>query len=420
MDIQKLPNETLKKWDRKIILGDIVKVIRQFQPDIILTRFSKTQGGHGHHLASAILAEEAFYAAADPNQFPEQLTELKTWQAKRLLWNTFLPTSKAIKIDVGEYNPIIGKSFTELAAESRSMHKTQGFGVSPGRGSQIENFDYFAGDTAKTDIFENINLTWTRIPGGKKIQSLIITAMNNYNPENPGLIVPDLIKIYNQLNSLNEKYWTTIKKEEVKKLIKMCCGLWLESITWEQGVSPGDEIDVRSMIVNRSNIPITVKKVITNFSQSDTIINKPIEENKPFSIKETILIPSDADYTQPYWLKEQNNGNMFSISDPKLIGLAENQSALTTKFYLIISGTEFQFNMPVRYRHTDAVEGEQFKPFIIRPELSIKIDQPTYVFVNGNTHNITVHLETKKKNLTGNLSALITGRLANRTKDNSI
>ena len=85
----KSAGETLKKWDRNIIMGDMVKVIRQFKPDIILTRFSTTQGGHGHHLASAILAVEAFTAAADPRQFPEQLNELDTWQVKRIMdWSS--------------------------------------------------------------------------------------------------------------------------------------------------------------------------------------------------------------------------------------------------------------------------------------------------------------------------------------------
>jgi LmbE family N-acetylglucosaminyl deacetylase len=145
----KTSDETLELWDKELVLGDVVKVIRKFRPDIILTRFSKTQGGHGHHLASAILAEEAFFAAADPTRFPEQLDELEPWQPKRILWNTWSPSSKAVAIDIGEYNPILGKSYSEISARSRSMHKTQGFGVSPGRGTQLNHFDLMAGDSLK-------------------------------------------------------------------------------------------------------------------------------------------------------------------------------------------------------------------------------------------------------------------------------
>src|SRR6476619_6498407 len=142
----KSPQETFTKWDREKILSDVVWVIRKFQPDVIITRFPTTgEGGHGHHTASAILANEAFTAAADANRFPEQLKYVKTWQAKRILWNCFnfnnaTPPEGSLKLDVGGYNPVLGKSYGEIAAESRSQHKTQGFGSSGNRGEQFEYF----------------------------------------------------------------------------------------------------------------------------------------------------------------------------------------------------------------------------------------------------------------------------------------
>jgi len=69
----KSTNEALKIWDKEKILSDVVWVIRKFQPDVIITRFPPdNRAGHGHHSASAVLAQEAFTAAADPNRFPEQ------------------------------------------------------------------------------------------------------------------------------------------------------------------------------------------------------------------------------------------------------------------------------------------------------------------------------------------------------------
>ncbi|HEY0057909.1 MAG TPA: PIG-L family deacetylase, partial [Flavisolibacter sp.] len=86
----KTPSETFTKWDREKILADVVWVIRKSQPDVIITRFPTTgEGGHGHHTASAILAGEAFEAAADPKRFPEQLKWVQPWGARRILWNTF-------------------------------------------------------------------------------------------------------------------------------------------------------------------------------------------------------------------------------------------------------------------------------------------------------------------------------------------
>jgi LmbE family N-acetylglucosaminyl deacetylase len=130
----KTPDETLEKWGREAVLGDVVRVIRTFQPDVIVMRFPTTgEGRHGHHTASALLAVEAFDAAADPARFPEQLKTLVPWRAKRLLWNYFNwaappsaeTASEFLTVDLGAYNPLLGRSYTELAGESRSMHKAR-------------------------------------------------------------------------------------------------------------------------------------------------------------------------------------------------------------------------------------------------------------------------------------------------------
>src|SRR4051812_36254917 len=128
----KSADETLRIWDRDKILADIVWVIRRFQPDVIVTRFSPEDNlTHGHHTASAILAREAFHAAADASRFPEQLAFAKPWQATRIVWNTsafffqnrnqpFDPTG-LMNLEAGGFNPLIGKAFTEIAAASLSM-----------------------------------------------------------------------------------------------------------------------------------------------------------------------------------------------------------------------------------------------------------------------------------------------------------
>ncbi len=143
----KSPEETFTKWDKEKILSDVVWVIRKFQPDVIITRFPTTgEGGHGHHTASAILANEAFTAAADPNRFPEQLKYVKPWQAKRILWNTFnfgninTTNSDQFQFDVGGYNPLLGKSYGEIAAKAEAKHKTQGFGSASIEAEAIEYF----------------------------------------------------------------------------------------------------------------------------------------------------------------------------------------------------------------------------------------------------------------------------------------
>src|SRR5687767_13362541 len=160
----KSPDETFRLWDKQKILSDVVWVIRKFQPDVIITRFPATgEGGHGQHTASAVLAEEAFELAGDPSKFTEHFTYgVKAWKAKRLLWNTFnfgttnTQSEDQFKIDAGGFNAVLGKSYGEIAAESRSQHKSQGFGVPRSRGGQLEYFKNIKGDEPLNDLMDGI------------------------------------------------------------------------------------------------------------------------------------------------------------------------------------------------------------------------------------------------------------------------
>src|ERR1044072_4854940 len=160
----KNPQETFTIWDKDKILGDAVWVIRNFQPDVIICRFpADSRAGHGHHTASAMVAAEAFEAAADPKRYPEQLKYVKPWQAKRLLWNTYsfgninTTAPDQYKIDVGAYNVLLGRGYGEIAAESRSQHKSQGFGVAATRGSALEYFTTIKGETPVNSLLDGVN-----------------------------------------------------------------------------------------------------------------------------------------------------------------------------------------------------------------------------------------------------------------------
>jgi len=231
-------DETLEIWDKEKILSDVVWVIRKFRPDVIITRFTPTVGGHGHHLSSAILAQAAFSAAADPNRFAEQLQYVKTWQAKRIVWNgwsRYLDSQKIdvlrlVNVDLGAYNPLLGNAYTEIYAKSRSMHKSQGFGAGASRGTHLEYFLPTAGDSAKTDLFDGIDLTWSRIPGGKEIGEVLQKAYQNFNPEKPSASLPALLGAYQLMNQESNNYWFEVKKKDLKKIIQVCTGIWIEAM----------------------------------------------------------------------------------------------------------------------------------------------------------------------------------------------
>jgi len=207
----KTADETFRKWNHEKVLSDVVWVVRKFQPDVIIARFPEdNRAGHGHHTASGILAREAFEAAADPTRFPEQLKlGVKPWQAKRMLWNTFnfggnnTIDSTQFSLDAGGYNPLTGLSYGEVAGESRSQHKSQGFGVPRSRGSQREFFTTLKGERPKADLLEDVEISWKRLPlrfatqterdnWVLSVTSMVDNIVRSFSPDKPYALYPRL------------------------------------------------------------------------------------------------------------------------------------------------------------------------------------------------------------------------------------
>jgi len=228
----KNPSETFRIWEKDSILADVVWVIRRFQPDVIITRFPVTgEGGHGHHTASAILANEAFQAAGDPTRFPEQLKYVSVWQPKRILWNTFnfggtnTTAADQLKIEVGGFNPLLGKSYGEIAAESRSQHKSQGFGVPSTRGESFEYFKTTGGSAPRSDLFEDIRSDWSRLPQTNGLAEQIDSLTTQFNVQHPERSLERLLQIYTRLSALSPSSWREYKLNALRNLIFQCAGL---------------------------------------------------------------------------------------------------------------------------------------------------------------------------------------------------
>jgi LmbE family N-acetylglucosaminyl deacetylase len=371
----KSPEETFQFWDKEKVLSDVVFVIRKFQPDIIICRFPTTgEGGHGQHTASAILAKEAFTAAADPNRFPEQLQYVKPWQAKRLLWNTFnfgntnTTAADQFKVDVGVYNALLGKSYGEIAAESRSNHKSQGFGVPRNRGSQLEYFKTILGDAPVNDLMDGVNTTWSRLNGAEKIQSLVSAANKDYLAINPSASVPRLFELRIAIQRLNESYWKDQKLKETEKLILLCSGIWFEAYATEAFYSAGQTFDCKMQAIVRSNIPVIFKSV--SAPGFDSTLNQTLPFNQMYTLQRKATIANDVPPSQPYWLLSPRSAGMFVSASQDKVGQAENDPPLSVRFVLAFDGTEITYYRPVVYKFTDPVKGEVYQPLVIAPPIT--------------------------------------------------
>ena len=372
-------DETFQFWDRQNILADAVWVIRKFRPDVIITRFPPDErAGHGHHQASAILAIEAFKAAADPSRFPEQLTRVSTWQAKRLLWNTASffqgsPSSTAnLLINIGDYNPFIGESYGEIAAESRSNHKSQGFGSARQRGNSIERFEVLAGDAPEKELFDGIGTSWARVEGGEHIPQQITALYEGFDEAHPEKSINGLIALLAEVEKVNDTYWKAQKTNEIKELIIACGGIWFESYAPAAKYALGEQVPVNTIfIVRRPGVDVRIGNKTLTF-------NEPYEES-------TTITPDEI--TQPYWLRSPHSLGSFVVNRQEEVGHPTNIDAPKTPITLRVNGKELSFERPIVYKYTHPVRGEVYEPLVIAPPVTANLGQKAVVF-NGNEPKI--------------------------------
>ena len=409
----KTTEEALKTWNKEKILSDVVWVIRKFQPDVLITRFPEDgRAGHGHHSASSVIAREAFFAAADPTRFPEQFRYgVKPWQAKRLLWNTFnfgnanTTSDDQLKIDVGVYNAALGKSYGEIAAESRTEHKSQGAALTPARGQSLEYFISVAGDPAHTDPMENINTRWSRIDGGDKIESQIDELIRNYSLMHPEQSVPGLVLLYKEISKLKDNYWKTQKLAETRTLIEACGGLWLEATVRSGYTVQGDKLPVSLAVNNRNGVEAELLEISLESStltrqrdelrviphdkvfwlqpQSDTLLEIPLTKDKNFFINRTVDVSESEPITQPYWLVENMSPGSYNVENQLLIGRPEGYPAFQAIFKISVNGVAFDFTRPIQYKYTDPVKGERYEPLTVLPAYTGSFEPGLLLFSNG-------------------------------------
>ena len=414
----KSSEETFKKWNKKELLSDVVWVIRKFRPDVIVTRFPTTgEGMHGQHTTSAIVALEAFKLAGDPNAFPDQLKYVDVWTPKRIYWNGWIPAFKRmgvepdtlIKINLGSYNTLLGKSYTEISAISRSMHKSQGFGDSGWRGNYLNYFIYVDGDPAKNNLFSGIDMTWNKVSGGDDVSSLLKEAYKVFNDDNPSEIIPLLLEAYNKVIDLRDEYWSQIKGREILNLIRACAGIWIEAITEDRIFTPGSKIKVKTGIVNRSELPFKLQGVHISYQDRDSVLNTILLQGNFTSIEKEIHLPENIDFTQPYWLVEKRDEDMYRIGDQSMIGLAEGRPPLTAHFRVSINEIMMVFRTPVLYRKNDPTRGEVYNPIVIAPPVTANFESNLYLFPSDEKRELTVTLKNFNDKINGELKLTVPG-----------
>jgi LmbE family N-acetylglucosaminyl deacetylase len=393
--------DTLKKWGEQDVLSDVVRVIRTFQPDVLIANFSTNPAPnqHGHHTASAILTGEAFKLAGDPTAFPEQLGELKPWQPKRLLQ------------DHGrELTMQVGAEFGTIASQSRAMHKTQGFGAFGGRGGGAGSagFTFLAGAPATNDIFDGIDTTWGRIPGGAEIGKLTDDLIAHFDSANLESNVPALLKIHHLLVGLSSDRLVDEKHRQLDHIVQECLGLSVETTvsfgtTFPRAeVVPGETMELGHLA--RINCHEAVRWLGVVYPGDTNLIGPVVEKRSDtrgagISRIASRMLPASTPISQPYWLREEGTGGMFRVDDASLIGQPENPPVFPMESVFEVGGERLLVPDEPMQRVFDSEKGQTSQPLRVIPPVSLKFLDDVELFTPGAARAAVVEVAAVRSNV---------------------
>jgi len=414
----KHPDETLAIWNEKEVLSDVVWVIRNFKPDVIINRFNHRTPGttHGHHTSSAMLSVAAFDQANDTSQFVSQLKYTGVWQPKRLFFNTSswfyksqqdfekATKGKLMAFDVGVYYPLKGLSNNELASMASSQHLCQGFGRITTRGSQNEYVEFLKGDKPKdkNDIFSGINTTWNRLKDGGEIGDILYEIEEHFDFVKPSKHLPKLMEAYQLIQKLEDTHWRIIKENELKEIIEACAGLYLEVSANSASGAPNTSVEINFEALNRSTIAIELTSVISTVDKKMFLKELNLEANKKVNFKETITLAT-AEFSDPYWLKREASLGMYSVENQLLIGTPETSRPVSINFNLTIEGIPITITKNVVRRYAERDIGEIYEPFEVLPKVTTKLKDKVLIFSNDMPQKIVVEVRAGANNVVGNI-----------------
>jgi LmbE family N-acetylglucosaminyl deacetylase len=414
----KTPDETFKIWKKKKVMSDLIYVVRKFQPDLIITRFNTEAGKtHGHHTASAMMANEVIELSTDTNEAYQQLPYVNTWKVQRVVWNAsafFFDKGANLdtlsKLDCGNFNSLLGSSYTEIAALSRSCHKSQGFGTSGIRGEQLEYFIPAAGTVpTNKDIFSGYDFTWNRIKNGKGMIAKIDHLLTSYNFNDPSASVESLIALFTEVQKINDgSYLVSKKLEDIKVLINQCLGFYHEVYTDDYIYAVGDTMRLKTETVNRSGKFLTYINLRLPYQAE--WLNNDFEYNRQVNgndlqkwTSSVVTIKEDAAFSNPVWW------DFKDIDDDvkKYSRSVENKNFEPFTYAIIpsfnnklpIKGLEFYGQ--IMYKRSDPEKGEIHQPVYLAPPVTATPLQEVLVWRNHNEKKITVQLQAFKNNCTG-------------------
>jgi LmbE family N-acetylglucosaminyl deacetylase len=402
----KSAKESLSMWGKDEVLSDVVLVIRQFRPDVIITRFPPDKrGGHGHHTASALLAIEAFEMAADPSYLPQQVAMFGTWKTTSIYWNTSYWWNKEIADsakgntdflikDIGGYNPNLGMSYNEIGTLARSEHKCQGFGAVVERGSRIEYFKHLKGEKLKESFFENNDLSWIQLIDAE-FEEDFNDLLKNFNFIDVEKNIPALLSIQKRLKAAPSTQLIQEKLSYINQVIIDCAGLYLEVIGEDYAFLSEEEIKLTVNALNRSKVEIMLSAIQINGNEGVELNkNCPLNEK----ISEDLNIHPKVELSGPYWLQNEFT-NLYEANNEGNLGKAVAKPTLMATILLEIEGVQIQTTIPVEHKWRLPSYGEKRRDLVSVPSFTASFDEKITITKEGEEKVIRMKLHSFKNEL---------------------
>jgi LmbE family N-acetylglucosaminyl deacetylase len=419
--------EAARRWNEREVLGDMVRIIRMFRPLVIYSRWGGTSAdGHGHHQLAGYLTPLAFRAAADPTEFPEQLQEgLRPWRVRKLYSRPLDDQPATLQVQTGVFDPLLGRTYAEIAFEGRSQHRSQEQGTIETRGPLASGLRTIqsagAGQGTEQSIFDGVNVSVTGLATlaglpDDALRAELATidatskrALREYQPLEPSRIVPPLVEGLKAVRAARQllpsltaspdaradaEFLLAFKEQEFTVAILYSAGVVIDPLAEEETVVPGGDIgvNVRVFLTQPSTATVvsTTMKAppgwrVRQLADPGTERGRARRETPSSSARFEVSVPATAAVTQPYFLEEPRQGDSYRWPQGSPRGMPFAPSPLTGEVTVSIGGMEILATAPVQYRVADPIRGEVRRVPGVVPKVSVGLDASLLVVPTGAT-----------------------------------
>jgi len=456
--------ETLGKWGREAVLGDMVRAIRRFRPHVMVSvwRGDKSDG-HGHHQAAGLLAREAFQAAGDPERFPEQVREgLTPWKVQKFYSRVGEKEQPTLQVNPGQHVALLGSSYQEIASRGYSSHRSQGSGdaySAPG----ARAFQYrliFPEGRVDSGFLDDVPVGLVDLArlvdsgSGERqrvldeltqVESLIAKAKEQLRPGDSSGTVGHLLRGLERVRALHQSLGDTSSKapegqaldfvlaeseRDFEKALELSTGIYFEVLADDLEVTPGQTFNVATSVVNRSSETIEIQRILLESQWKHHLLEGhvhpllPLEKlainisgpwaalslfpNETLNLKFSVTVPEDAKPSTPHWKRTSKQEAVYTFSDPTRINEPLVPAPLSARMEYRLHGTGLRLKRAAEYLDRDPFKGTRKIPLLVVPPVAIEVTPPLQLVSltsAGSSRELRVKLANNTRNpVSGSLS----------------